>query len=119
MPKFKIIKGKGLEAIIEKTEHLPTTFSLDKVKEHINAVKKTIKETDAKISLEEAMVKNIERNHPGLDTLSEELKQACYLLLKSRLAILPAQAHVDELKKSLVEYNEELKEIEDQTGLKI
>ena len=117
--KFKIIQGKGLEATIEKTEHKPTEFKVKDVKNHCDAVEKTIKELSAKIKLEEAMISNIERNHKELQNLDETLIQACYLLTKSKLAILPAQEKLDELRKSMKEYKEEIDLLEEQTGIKI
>ena len=117
--KFKIIKGEGLKATIEKSEHEPTQFEVINVKNHCEAVKKTIKELGAKIKLEEAMISNIERNHKELQNLDETLIQACYLLTKSKLAILPAQEKLDELNGSMKEYQKEIDLLEEQTGIKI
>jgi len=41
--KFKIIKGEGLKATIEKSEHEPTQFEVINVKNHCEAVKKLSK----------------------------------------------------------------------------
>ena len=119
MPKYKIIKGDGLEAVIEKTEHEPTQFEAINVKNHLEAVEKTIEELEAKIKLEEAIITNIENNHPGIKVIDEELKQACYLSIKSKMAIIPAKQKLDELNKSMDEYKKELKEIKSQTGINI
>lgn len=119
MPKYKIIKGKGLEATIEKSEHKPTSFEAKKVKEHLDAVEKTIKELTAKIGMEKATVVNIDNNYPEIKKLKEETKQACYLSLKSKMATLPLEDKLKELEESLKEYKKELKEIKDQTGIDI
>ena len=119
MPKYKIIKGEGLEATIEKTEHEPTEFEINTVMVHVEAVEKTIKELEAKISLEKAIIKNIEDQHPGVVALNEQLRQSCYLYMKSKLAIVPAKGQLDKLKKSMKEYKEELNELKDQTGIDI
>jgi len=64
------------------------------------------------------MIINIERNHKELQNLDETLIQACYLLTKSKLAILPAQEKLDELKGSMKEYEKEIDLLEEQTGIK-
>lgn len=119
MPKYKIIKGESLEATIEKSEHKPTEFKVSDVVAHVEAVEKAIKELESKISLEEAIVKNIEKQHPAISKINEQLKQACYLSLKSKLAIVPAKDKLKQLKESMEEYKSELKELKDQTGIDI
>lgn len=117
MPRFKIIKGEGLNATIEKSNHAPTEFTIESVKKHVEAVKTTIKEMDAKIGLEKAMLSNIEKNHSAILKLSEKLRQACYLQMKSKMAILQAEEKLKALKGSMDEYNEELEEVKEQTGI--
>jgi len=119
MPKFKIIKGEGLEATIEKSEHKPTEFEVSNVKDHIEAVEKSIVEITAKLGMEKATVTNIENNYPGVKVLEEETKQACYLMLKSKMEIVPLEDKLKQLKDSMEEYKEELKELKDQTGIDI
>ena len=119
MPKFKIIKGEGLEATIEKSEHKPTKFEVKNVVEHIGAVDKAIKETEAKIGLEKAIIANISKQHPQVLKINEQVRQACYLFMKSKLAIVPVQDQLDKLKDSMKEYEEELNELKDQTGIDI
>jgi uncharacterized coiled-coil DUF342 family protein len=119
MPKFKIIEGEGIDTVMEKSEHLPTQFNVKDVKTHLDAVNKAITELEAKIKLEEAIVGNIERNHPGILVLEEEIRQACYLYMKSKMAIVPAQEQLDGLKKSMEEYKEEIDSMAEQTGINI
>ena len=119
MPKYKIIKGKGIEATIEKSEHAPTEFEVKNVAEHVEAVNKTIKETEAKISLEKAIITNIGNQHPGVLAMNEQLRQACYLYMKSKLALVPAKEGLKQLNESMDEYKEELNELKEQTGIDI
>jgi hypothetical protein len=116
MPKFKLISGEGIEATLEKSEHAPTQFEIKSVKSHYDAVTKAVTELEAQIRLEEAIMNNVANNHEIM-ILSDEIRQACYLYIKSKMAITGAQDKLDGLKQSLSEYDKELAEVKEQTGL--
>lgn len=118
MPKYKVISMEDDTIKIEKTD-FKVEFATKEVKEHYENLQKALKECEAKISLEEATQTNIINNHSEVKELKEEIKQACYLLIKSILDIQPFVQRSQQITKALKEYDEELEEIKKQTEIDI
>lgn len=114
MTKYRVLPNGR----IEKT-NFSVDFLMSEVKEHYNNLKKALIESEAKVKLEQATQVNILENHPDVETVSEIIKQGCFLLVKSKLEELPAVERVNQIKKAIEEYDKELVEIEKQTSVKL
>lgn len=118
MPTYKILEGEGLEATIEKTG-FTTTFTMKPVKEAIEKNKQTIRELDSMIKVEKAKMVNVENNHEIVKTIDplEAVAVAVWQRAKDKVSELEAQQA--EVQRFNDEFEPELKEIEEQTGITI
>jgi uncharacterized coiled-coil DUF342 family protein len=118
MPKYRITEGEHLDAVIEKSDYA-FTFNFGDVKAGYDYALKLKKEIDAKIRYEQAVQKNIEENHPGIVELSDELKQASFMYVKSKLQSEPLKEKLIEVEKAILDTEHDLADIKEQTGLEL
>jgi hypothetical protein len=118
MAKYKILSGEKLETKVEKTD-FTAEFTMQEVKTHYEQLIKAKTELESKISYEKARIQNIEENHPKVKKLIEEIKQAAYLYVVSKMQLSQAEERYKHVVNVLKEYNLELEEIKVQTGLSI
>jgi len=118
MPTYKISKGEGLTAEVTKTD-FETTFTMLEVKTHFERLDNAKKELEAKISLEESTRKNVIKNHPAVEKMTEDERKAAYIFVKSLAEVEGFGERLKNIKDAITEYEEELENIEGQIGLTI
>ncbi len=118
--KYEIVDPKNSEQILDvkiRTSGITKEFSLREVENDIAYLKKTQKELEGQIHLEEAKKQNIAHFHPKVLTLSEEDMQATYLYQKSVSFVKIGLDKLKEVMDQLAQYDQEKQAIKEQTGL--
>lgn len=118
---YKIIEEKEnpLEAIIEK-DNITTTFTLIERDTKKKEVEKKLRELKAQLALDEASAKNVAENHPEvLEATEEDIKKAHELVLYVKYTEDAKETadYIEKFEKALSDWEEELKEICEQTGI--
>lgn len=101
---------------IEKTGH-SHSFSMDEVKDHMAKLDKMEKELLAQKELEEAKMTNVETNHEIVKTLTDEQFAACGIYARAKEIHTACVQKLEQVEECRKEYAEELKAIEEQTGV--
>jgi phage-related protein len=119
---YKIIESKEnpMESVIEK-DNITVQFSLVSMTTQAEAVKKKLKELEAQLEVDKASMQNVENNHPETRNLTEKkIKEAHNIVLHTefKTAVETITKQIEEIKQAFVDYEAELKEIEEQTGIK-
>lgn len=120
---YKIIKEteNPLEAIIEK-DNIKVEFTLIERDTKKREIEKKVRELKAQLAMDEASAKNVADNHPEvLEATEEEIKKAHELVLyvSYQNAIKEDKEWIEKYESALSDWEEELKEICNQTGIVI
>jgi hypothetical protein len=122
MIEYKVVENPEVTELMDK-EIVKTggevKFTLRNVETDIQYLNKKKKEITAEIGIREATKKNIERTHPNIVKMTQEDLTAAYLFREATGFLSEAQKSLDRIEIGLKEYEEDLAEIEKQTGLKV
>ncbi len=125
---YKIVtlnEGDSMETIVSKSG-LVSEFSLKQVYDHKLKLEQEIKEKEAKIALCEATKENITINHEDIKEIIDDIKArdnangvfaTLFLWIKEDIERDNNQRMVDERKKVLEEYEEELNTIHESLSI--
>jgi hypothetical protein len=118
---YKIIKEteNPLEATIEK-DNIKAEFTLIERDTKKREVEKKLRELKAQFAMDEASAKNVEENHPHvLEATEDDIKKAHELVLyvKYQEDAKESAESIKIFEDALAEWEEELKEICEQTGI--
>lgn len=113
--------------VIEKAENPAETkvkksgitaeFTLREVQADIASLQKLRLEIDAKARIESAKMQNIERDMPEIADMDENQRKIIYIYQQAASTYKMASEKVAEIDKQLEEYEAELNNITQQTGL--
>lgn len=107
---------EGTDNVILKSGH-EVEFNLTDVKPHVEKMRSTQKELEAQIELEAAKQRNIEDHHPVVSGMTGEELAAASIYYASQGIQKKSEEKLREISELLNGYEQELKEIEAQTGL--
>lgn len=110
------VNEKG-ESLIEKRGHV-ITFTLQEVEEHKKLLAKNLKELSSMKQVFDAKAQNIVNNNPEISDMTEEKIHAVWLYYENFHNSKKYGEKCVELEKQIKEYDDELAEIEKQTGVK-
>jgi len=93
-------------------------FTMEQVAEHYNNLKKVQKELKSKLSYEKAKLSNIVEHNPIVNKITDEKeKLAIFMAVEAETLIKKIQKDLEEYTQAIKEYDNELFEIEKQTGI--
>jgi len=104
--------------VLSKSE-FELEFTVESIKEHIAYLNKKKRELTAQKSLEEAKMENIKSFHPEVLELTPEKRNAIALYDAAETMAKACEEGLENVMKQFAEYAIELKDIEEQTGIKI
>lgn len=110
--KYKIHKKADdiKDAVIEKTGH-KIHFTMREVESTREQNRKTKEEIDAKVRIEKAKMKNIEKNHPFVKEMSEKDRNTVYMYYEAQQFVTMGEEKLKEFEENDKELQEELIEI--------
>lgn len=110
--KYKIVKG-----LIEKSDFV-NKYEKSAFIETVERLNKNLKEVEAQKAIYDAKADNVRQNHPHVEKLSEEKRNAIWLFHENFVASKQSEGIIKQIKKDLRGIKKEMKEIEKQTGIK-
>lgn len=120
--RYKIVdkKDNDYDSVIEKygTWEGEVKFTINDIKRDIKNLLKRKIEYSAKIDIEEAMKKNIERNYDLVKKLTDKEKVAVFLYQKAVSSVEMLQKELDNINNALDGVVEDMQQIEKQCGIK-
>ena len=108
--KYEIVKG-----VIKKSD-FTSEYSPEDFKSALLQTEKKLTEITAQQKIYNAKAENVVRNHPHVLKLDEEKRNAVWLFHENFVASKQADTIIKALKKDIKGLNNEMKEIEKQTG---
>lgn len=114
---YKLKKGaEGEELVVVKRGH-EVEFKMSDVKAHVEKMKTLRKELEAQVELERAKQQNVEDHHPIVGGMTDEEMAAVSIYYASKGIQKKSEEKLQDVVKLLMEYGDELLEINAQTGL--
>ena len=107
---------EGQEQRIEKHGHV-FDFSLSEVKAHMEKLAKARKELESQIELEKAKQQNVEAHHEIVHIITDEQMAAVSIYYASKGILKKCEERLNDILGAQKEYEEDIAEIEKQTGL--
>lgn len=110
------VKRDGDSVKLEKRGYV-IEFSMDQIKAHMEKLKSAEKALSSQIELEKAKQKNVEDHHEIVHVLTDEQMAAASIYYQSKGVLKQSETKLADVQGAIKEYEEELAEIEKQTGL--
>lgn len=119
MIKYKVIEKNEAAPELSKIQKsgIVTEISLDDTIKAYDANKKYVEKIEGELRLKKALVQNIEDFHPEIKDIDEKLQLTCHTYYEANRFIKMAEEKLEEFAKAQGEIEEEIKDIEKQTGI--
>jgi tetratricopeptide (TPR) repeat protein len=116
--KYKVIEGNIAPELakIEKSE-ITAEITLGETLSAIEYNKKGMQTLESEISLKKAIMVNVSGNYPGVLDIEEKLLLAAHTYLEAKKYVEIAEMKLGEFKGAQADLEQEVKDIEEQTGL--
>ena len=116
--KYKIIEANVAPELakIEKSE-ITAEITLGDTLSAIQYNKKGMQSLESEISLKKAIMVNVSGNYPGVLDIEEKLLIAAHTYLEAKKYVEIAEKKLGEFKEAQKDLEQEVKDIEEQTGL--
>ena len=116
--KYKIIEANEIPELakIEKSE-ITAEITLGDTLSAIQYNKKGIEAIESEISLKKAIMVNVSTNYPAVLEIEEKLLLAAHTYLEAKKYVEIAEKKLVEFKDAQKDLEQEVKDIEEQTGL--
>lgn len=119
MIKYKVLEKNESAPELSKLQKsgITTEITLDDTIKAYEANKKYIEKIEAELKLKKALVQNVEDFHPEIKDIDEKLQLTCHTYYEANRFIKMAEEKLEEFAKAQSEIEEEIKSIEEQTGI--
>lgn len=105
-----------MNAVIEKSGHSSTEFTISDIENMQNQISKTLREAKAKLEIESAIVNNVEENHDYVKAMDDKVLYTVWMYWKAKEAARKCKELIEECEKGLVERHAEKEYIMNKLG---
>jgi hypothetical protein len=116
--KYRVVKPNEVPelAIIEKS-NISVEIKLGDTLSNLEYNRKQMESLESEIKLKEALVKNVEVNHPKILKIDEKTQLICHTYYEANRFVTLGKEKLKEFKEAQKELQKEVDEIKAQTGL--
>ncbi len=101
-----------------EVSNIKTEITLAGTLQSLEYNKKQMEALEAELNLKKALITNVTTNYPDVVNIDEKMQIACHTYYEATRFVKIAEEKLAEYKKAQEELQEEVKEIEIQTGIK-
>lgn len=112
-------RNKNVEEMIIEKLNITHQFTFKELAAKLREWKKTLKELKDNLAISEAIVMNVEKNHPKVAALSVEDLKAAKILCERRQFINDSKEDITTVKGNFKRYEMEIRNAKKELGLKV